>query len=60
MLDATESFEAGDDDRESSADWATWKLALYWATNRRFWSCSDTDYCSRFPGRPHHGVRSIR
>ncbi|QPV63181.1 hypothetical protein I7X12_00670 [Halosimplex litoreum] len=41
LLDATESFEAGDDDRESYADKAaTWKLALYWATNRRFWSCS--------------------
>jgi hypothetical protein len=43
LLDATESFEAGDDDRESYADKAaTWKLALYWATNRRFWSCSES------------------
>jgi len=42
LLDATESFEAGDGDRESYADKAaTWKLALYWATNRRFWSCSE-------------------
>jgi hypothetical protein len=42
LLDATESFEGGDDDRESYADKAaTWKLALYWATNRRFWSCSE-------------------
>ncbi|WP_336329230.1 hypothetical protein [Haloarcula sp. CGMCC 1.2071] len=41
LLDATESFEQGDEDRETYADKAaTWKLALYWATNRRFWSCS--------------------
>jgi len=41
LLDASESFEASDDQRESYADKAaTWKLALYWATNRRFWSCS--------------------
>ncbi|WP_228841748.1 hypothetical protein [Haloarcula sp. CBA1127] len=43
LLDATESFEQGDDDRETYADKAaTWKLALYWATNRRFWSCSES------------------
>ncbi|WP_026190079.1 hypothetical protein [Halomicrobium katesii] len=43
LLDATESFEAGNDGRESYADKAaTWKLALYWATNRRFWSCSES------------------
>ena len=42
LLDATESFEEPDDDeREAFADKAaTWKLALYWSTNRRFWSCS--------------------
>jgi len=42
LLDATESFEEPDDDeREAFADKAaTWKLALYWVTNRRFWSCS--------------------
>ncbi|NHX41336.1 MULTISPECIES: hypothetical protein [Haloarcula] len=41
LLDATESFEQDADDRETYADKAaTWKLALYWATNRRFWSCS--------------------
>ena len=42
LLDATESFEEPDDaERETYADKAaTWKLALYWATNRRFWSCS--------------------
>ncbi|WP_239642334.1 hypothetical protein [Haloarcula amylolytica] len=41
LLDATESFEQADDDRETYSDKAaTWKLALYWATNRRFWSCS--------------------
>jgi hypothetical protein len=42
LLDATESFEEPDDEkRESYGDKAaTWKLALYWATNRRFWSCS--------------------
>ncbi|NHN65139.1 hypothetical protein G9463_17790 [Haloarcula sp. JP-Z28] len=43
LLDATESFEQGDDERETYADKAaTWKLALYWATNRRFWSCSQS------------------
>ncbi len=43
LLDATESFEQGDEDRETYADKAaTWKLALYWATNRRFWSCSQS------------------
>ena len=42
LLDATESFEEPDEDeREAFADKAaTWKLALYWVTNRRFWSCS--------------------
>jgi len=41
LLDASESFEESDDERETYADKAaTWKLALYWATNRRFWSCS--------------------
>ena len=41
LLDATESFAESEDDRETYADKAaTWKLALYWATNRRFWSCS--------------------
>ena len=41
LLDATESFEESDSD--SFADKAaTWKLALYWATNRRFWSCSQS------------------
>ncbi|MFD1586180.1 hypothetical protein ACFR9U_04240 [Halorientalis brevis] len=43
LLDATESFEKDDDERDSYADKAaTWKLALYWATNRRFWSCSES------------------
>ncbi|MFC6976516.1 hypothetical protein ACFQL1_20445 [Halomicroarcula sp. GCM10025709] len=43
LLDATESFVADDDERESFADKAaTWKLALYWVTNRRFWSCSQS------------------
>jgi len=44
LLDATESFQEPDDaERESFADKAaTWKLALYWATNRRFWSCSES------------------
>jgi len=43
LLEASESFEADGDDRESYADKAaTWKLALYWATNRRFWSCSQS------------------
>ncbi|RXK51772.1 hypothetical protein [Halorientalis pallida] len=43
LLDATESFETEDDERETYADKAaTWKLALYWATNRRFWSCSES------------------
>ncbi len=44
LLDATESFtEADDQDRESYADKAaTWKLALYWVSNRRFWSCSQS------------------
>jgi len=41
LLDATESFVESEEDRETYADKAaTWKLALYWATNRRFWSCS--------------------
>jgi hypothetical protein len=43
LLDATESFEEYEDDREAFSDKAaTWKLALYWATNRRFWSCSES------------------
>jgi hypothetical protein len=43
LLDATESFQVGDDERESYADKAaTWKLALYWLTNKQFWSCSQT------------------
>jgi len=43
LLDASESFEEDEDERESYADKAaTWKLALYWATNRRFWSCSQS------------------
>ena len=43
LLDATESFQEPDDKkRDSFADKAaTWKLALYWITNRRFWSCSE-------------------
>jgi hypothetical protein len=41
LLDATESFKEAD--RDGFADKAaTWKLALYWATNRRFWSCSES------------------
>ncbi|WP_245683195.1 hypothetical protein [Halovenus aranensis] len=41
LLDTTESFEQPEDERGSFGDKAaTWKLALYWATNRRFWSCS--------------------
>lgn len=43
LLEETDAFEVSDDDRETYADKAaTWKLALYWATNRRFWSCSET------------------
>jgi hypothetical protein len=44
LLDATESFqEPVDEKRDSFADKAaTWKLALYWVTNRRFWSCSES------------------
>jgi hypothetical protein len=43
LLEETDSFAVSDDDRETYADKAaTWKLALYWATNRRFWSCSET------------------
>ncbi|MXR51124.1 hypothetical protein GRX03_05820 [Halovenus sp. WSH3] len=41
LLDATDSFEKTDDERETYGDKAaTWKIALYWATNRRFSSCS--------------------
>jgi len=41
LLDASESFAQSENDRETYAEKAaTWKLALYWATNRRFWSCS--------------------
>jgi hypothetical protein len=41
LLDATDSFEKADDERETYGDKAaTWKIALYWATNRRFSSCS--------------------
>ncbi|MBX0348066.1 hypothetical protein EGH26_07610 [Halomicroarcula pellucida] len=41
LLDATESFEESKEELNSYADKAaTWKLALYWASNRRFWSCS--------------------
>lgn len=43
LLDASESFEEDEDERESYAyKAATWKLALYWATNCPFWSCSQT------------------
>jgi len=41
LLEASESFAEPENKRETYADKAaTWKLALYWATNRRFWSCS--------------------
>ncbi|MEA5407705.1 hypothetical protein VB773_09085 [Haloarculaceae archaeon H-GB2-1] len=41
LLEASESFAESEDDRETYSDKAaTWKIALYWATNRRFWSCS--------------------
>ena len=43
LLDATEPFQINDDERESNADKAaTWRLALYWLTNKQFWSCSET------------------
>jgi hypothetical protein len=43
LLEATESFDTVAERRDSYADKAaTWKLALYWATNRRFWSCSES------------------
>jgi len=39
LLDASdESLDADDDRFEDKA--ASWKLALYWASNRRFWSIS--------------------
>ena len=42
LLDLAESFEEPDaEEHNAFADKAaTWKIALYWATNRRFWSCS--------------------
>ena len=42
LLDASESFREPDEDERDSygKKAATWKLALYWVTNRRFWSCS--------------------
>ncbi|WP_159899176.1 hypothetical protein [Salinirussus salinus] len=43
LLEATESFQVDDNSRDSYADKAaTWKLALYWLTNKQFWSCSET------------------
>ena len=43
LLDATESFNQVAGERETYADKAaTWKLSLYWVTNRRFWSCSQS------------------
>ncbi len=39
MLDASESF-VSDEPEAYSDKTATWKLGLYWATNRRFWSIS--------------------
>ncbi len=43
LLEATESVDTEAERRESYADKAaTWKLALYWTTNRRFWSCSES------------------
>lgn len=43
LLDATDSFEQGKDEHETYGDKAaTWKLGLYWATNRRFSSCLQT------------------
>jgi len=44
LLDATESFDQPDDQKRGSftEKAATWKLALYWATNRRFWSGSES------------------
>jgi hypothetical protein len=43
LLEATESFDTEAERRDSYADKAaTWKLALYWCTNRRFWSCSES------------------
>ncbi|WP_415379326.1 hypothetical protein [Halosimplex sp. TS25] len=42
LLDSTESLEErNQEEQEPLGDKATtWKLALYWATDRRFWSCS--------------------
>ncbi|QLH76548.1 hypothetical protein HZS55_04175 [Halosimplex rubrum] len=44
LLDTAESFEEpNEENRSSFADKAaTWKLALYWVTNRRFWYCSQS------------------
>ena len=39
LLDTSESLEPGDPDAYPDKI-ATWKLGLYWATNRRFWSLS--------------------
>jgi hypothetical protein len=39
LLDTSESLEPGDPDAYPDKI-ATWKLALYWSTNRRFWSLS--------------------
>lgn len=39
LLDTAESLEPGDPDAYPDKI-ATWKLGLYWATNRRFWSLS--------------------
>jgi len=38
LMDTSESIETPDDTHEDKA--ATWKLALYWATEKKFWSCS--------------------
>lgn len=43
LLEAMESFDSEAEERDSYANKAaTWKLAMYWVTNRRFWSCSES------------------
>ncbi|TVT78809.1 hypothetical protein FQA18_20385, partial [Haloferax volcanii] len=40
LLEASESFEDAKESDSYADKAATWKLGLYWATGRRFWSIS--------------------
>ncbi|MCL9812518.1 replication endonuclease [Natranaeroarchaeum aerophilus] len=42
LLDSTDSLENGDHELDDDGKAAFWKLAMYWCTQRRFWSISKT------------------